>query len=319
MYTTFHKELINKRIEISFNNGKLQYKGPETNIDDNLISSLKKYKQDLIKDYWPKDCFHIMPLSTEGNKTPLILLHMGDFADVLKQMKNERPVYGMYYLGSEGENYQYKTVEELVDLYMKQLLKIVPKGPYYLGGLSFGGIIAYEMATRLIKMDHEVPLLIIADAGLYRKSEKNKYDTLSKEIYYTGRKTLSLIYRNSLFYYKTLKRKLYPASFYKLDIQKRSPYFIYRNIAICRKYKPTTLYAGETLLFISKQNTKATKYMNWDNVCKNISVVPFNGSHRAMYEDKNISNLIKTNIQNRIKKIETTEDVINEAIIELAK
>jgi aspartate racemase len=39
-----------------------------------------------------------------------------------------------------------------------------PEGPYILCGYSFGGIIAYEMAARLQRQGHEVPLLILLDS-----------------------------------------------------------------------------------------------------------------------------------------------------------
>ena len=36
-------------------------------------------------------------------------------------------------------------------------------GPFYLGGHSFGAMIAYEMALQLVKQGHEVGLLAIID------------------------------------------------------------------------------------------------------------------------------------------------------------
>ncbi len=307
MYQEFHKELRSKNIEINFKNGKLIYSGPEENIDEEIIGKLRKFKENLIKDYWPNDCYHIMPLNTQGNKTPLVLLHMGDFSDVAKNIDTERPIYGMYYLGSEGEKIKYKTVKEYTDEYLKQLLKIIPEGPYYLGGLSFGGIIAYEMAIRLIEMGHEVPLLIIGDAAIINYIEKEKYEKNSLKLYYSVRNSLSRLYHTSLYYYKTLKIQLFPSLYYNLDIQKRSNYIVVRYFHISKKHKPKTKFKGQTLLFKAMKSNTKSEYMGWDKICENITVLPINGTHREMFEDKTIANLLKANIQEWIEKIEVNK------------
>jgi len=46
-----------------------------------------------------------------------------------------------------------------------------PEGPYYLGGASFGGLVAFEMAQQLHAMGHQVGLLALLDTpgpGAYR-------------------------------------------------------------------------------------------------------------------------------------------------------
>ncbi len=308
MYTEFCKKLRDKRIEITFDKGKLQYCGPEESIDEEIIINLRRYKQNLIKDYWPSDCYHIMPINTEGNKIPLILIHVGDFADVVTKFEFDRPVYGLYLLGSQGEKNNYKTVEEYAEVYLKQLLKIVPKGPFYLGGFSFGGVVAYEMAVRLIKMGHEVPALIIGDANLNSKKKKKIiYQQVSKKIYYTTKNILTSVYSNVGIFYKTIKKSLFPSLYYNSNIQERARYMVSRFILMIKRYKPTITYEGQTILYKSIYNKFAMPYLNWDKVCKNISLEFFEGTHNDMFQDKNVSNFIKVNIQNLIKKLESKE------------
>ena len=38
-----------------------------------------------------------------------------------------------------------------------------PIGPFYLGGHSYGAMVAYEMALQLVKQGHEIGLLAIID------------------------------------------------------------------------------------------------------------------------------------------------------------
>ena len=41
------------------------------------------------------------------------------------------------------------SIEELASIYVKELRAFSPEGPYILGGLSFGGLVAFEMAQQL--------------------------------------------------------------------------------------------------------------------------------------------------------------------------
>ncbi len=314
MYSDFHKELKNKDIEISFNGGKLKYSGPAENINEELISKLKKYKQNLIKDYWPKDCFHIMPINTEGNKTPLVLLHIGDFTDAAKSIDKDRPIYGMYHIGSEGETIKYRTVEDFADEYIRQLLKIIPDGPLYLGGMSMGGIIAYEMATRLIKMGREVSMLIIGDAALPNFLGNEKYNWITKgkvfqeklkwitkiKVIHITYNVIRRVYNYIKYFCSTLKIKLSPSVYYKMNFWERTQYQIFRYEIIAKKYKPKTLFKNKVLLIKAKENELTSQFFGWKNVCKDISLFSFDGDHMAMFYNSKISNLIKIKIQDWI-------------------
>ncbi len=47
---------------------------------------------------------------------------------------------------------------------VKKILQIQPDGPYVIGGMCLGGILAYEIASQLRAAGHEVSLLIMVDA-----------------------------------------------------------------------------------------------------------------------------------------------------------
>jgi pimeloyl-ACP methyl ester carboxylesterase len=47
--------------------------------------------------------------------------------------------------------------------YLRVLRKVQPSGPYFLGGYSMGGIVAYEMARRLLAEGDKVGLLALLD------------------------------------------------------------------------------------------------------------------------------------------------------------
>ena len=60
-----------------------------------------------------------------------------------------------------------RTVHQLARHYLEQIKRVCPQGPYYLGGLCIGGVIAYEM-TRILESRGEEPrLLLFVDSALF--------------------------------------------------------------------------------------------------------------------------------------------------------
>ncbi len=49
----------------------------------------------------------------------------------------------------DGARPYLETIEEMASLYVKEIRRMQPHGPYYLGGYCMGGTVAYEMAQLL--------------------------------------------------------------------------------------------------------------------------------------------------------------------------
>lgn len=58
------------------------------------------------------------------------------------------------------------SIETLADAYVDLIRAQQPHGPYFIGGYSIGGVLAYEVAQRLIAMDQEVGLLVMLDCAM---------------------------------------------------------------------------------------------------------------------------------------------------------
>ena len=57
------------------------------------------------------------------------------------------------------------SIEGMATCYLKQVRRHQPRGPYLLGGLCAGGLVAYEMAVQLERAGEQVELVAILDAG----------------------------------------------------------------------------------------------------------------------------------------------------------
>ncbi|MEP6769656.1 MAG: amino acid adenylation domain-containing protein, partial [Acidobacteriota bacterium] len=57
----------------------------------------------------------------------------------------DQPFYGLQSQGLDGARAPYESVEEMAAHYVREIREAQPEGPYYLGGYSFGGKVAFEM------------------------------------------------------------------------------------------------------------------------------------------------------------------------------
>ncbi len=53
------------------------------------------------------------------------------------------------------------TVEDMASLYLREVRAIQPQGPYLLGGYCFGGLVAFEMAHRLMTAGEKIACLAL--------------------------------------------------------------------------------------------------------------------------------------------------------------
>lgn len=104
----------------------------------------------------------VVVLQPQGIKTPLWLVHPG-VGEVLVFVSLahhivDRPVYAFRAKGfnSEYGETPFKSLEEVFETYHAAIKKRQPQGPYAVGGYSFGGMVAFEIAKRLESNGDEV-------------------------------------------------------------------------------------------------------------------------------------------------------------------
>ncbi|HEV2851938.1 MAG TPA: condensation domain-containing protein, partial [Thermoanaerobaculia bacterium] len=76
-----------------------------------------------------------------------------------------QPFYGLQARGLEDEGEPFVTIEEMAAHYLTEIRAVQPSGPYRIGGWSFGGLAAFELARQLREVGEEVELLAILDTG----------------------------------------------------------------------------------------------------------------------------------------------------------
>jgi thioesterase domain-containing protein len=85
------------------------------------------------------------------------------FKDLARHMAPDQPFYGIQPQGMDGEMPILRSVEEMASCYITEMRKVHAEGPYYIGGYSFGGLVAFEMARQLQAEGQEVAFLGLLD------------------------------------------------------------------------------------------------------------------------------------------------------------
>lgn len=290
MFNEFIRELNQKSIKLVFSEGKLKYEGPKDNITPELVEKLKKYKENLIKYHWPPECTNMMPINPLGSKIPFVLIYFEVMNYPLSDcFGKDQPFYGFLHYGSKGEKIKYKSVESFAADYIIQLQKILPKGPYFLGGFSFGGVLAFEMALQLKKAGYEVPFLALLDTKTAAAFEPLIWQNDIFKIIKSN--ILGPIRRKIIQLVKLLACNIFLFKNKTVPVPLRNFYILNKYKELTLKYKPGK-FDGEVLLFRSDMADPAFKYNGWKSYIEKINLVTFKGAHMTIARDKQYAEVI---------------------------
>jgi amino acid adenylation domain-containing protein len=112
----------------------------------------------------------IVAIQPKGSRPPFFCVHTGS-GEVLcyepwaRHLSEDQPFYGVQDHFAYREGDPEISIEEMAAIYVEALRATQPDGPYLLGGWSFGGLVAFEMARQLKEQGQDVPLLVLVDAG----------------------------------------------------------------------------------------------------------------------------------------------------------
>jgi thioesterase domain-containing protein/acyl carrier protein len=110
----------------------------------------------------------LVPLQPLGTSPPFFCVHgvggtVLGLTDLARCFAPRQPFYGISTMSSDGNPEQFPRMEDLAADCLQAVQAAQPQGPYYLGGYSFGGSVALEMAQQLHARGERVALLAMLD------------------------------------------------------------------------------------------------------------------------------------------------------------
>ncbi|MBZ5596304.1 MAG: SDR family NAD(P)-dependent oxidoreductase [Acidobacteriia bacterium] len=121
----------------------------------------------------PKPWSSLVPIQPQGSRPPIYFVggwggNVLTFETIARYMGQDQPVYGLQPQGLDGKQPFLTRMEDIGSSYLPAIRSVQPHGPYYLGGYSFGGLVAFEVAQQLQAQGEEVALVAFIDTIEWR-------------------------------------------------------------------------------------------------------------------------------------------------------
>jgi len=91
--------------------------------------------------------------------------HVFNYLPLVHTLSTAHEVYGVQSQLLNNDQQPMNTMEEMGAHYSQEIRKLQPHGPYWIGGASFGGSLAYEIAQQLTAAGEEIGLLFLIDTA----------------------------------------------------------------------------------------------------------------------------------------------------------
>ncbi len=193
---SFIKHLDDLGIEIIPDGDTLRCNAPKNVMTESIAEEIKDRKESLLRFFQAGvigNKVSIVKLASGSKAPPLFCCHgVNLYAELAAHLEGVQDVYGMF-IPSEEENLlqvsqdeaiqvKFLSVAEQAAQYVEAIRKAVPNGPYCLTGLSYGGIIAYEVAIQLVAAQETVHELLLIDSVLPRAVKTDRVGRLKVQL-----------------------------------------------------------------------------------------------------------------------------------------
>jgi thioesterase domain-containing protein len=233
----------------------------------------------------------LVVLQPVGSKPSFFFVHgLGGtvmrFRELARHMAPDQPFVSFQAQGMDRNLPVLDNVADMAALYLENMRKAQPEGPYYLGGYSFGGLVALEMARRLHQEREEVALLALVDTyfvGQSNSSLMSRFLSLSRD------QKLAYLRKRVVRYGRGIKRRIDAVSL-------PAPVKAVRNACAIaeQRYQPSP-YPGRVVLF--RASDKALRgledgHQSWQRYAEGgFEVHEIEGDHGNVLNEPNVRQL----------------------------
>ncbi len=113
----------------------------------------------------------LVPIQPLGSKPPVFCISgVGGgvfvFRILARHLGTDQPIYGLQPPEPDGKQPALLTIPDIAKHYISEMRALQANGPYLLAGFSFGGMVAFEMASQLRAQGQSIGLLLMLDSEL---------------------------------------------------------------------------------------------------------------------------------------------------------
>jgi len=153
----------------------------------------------------------LVPIQPQGTKLPFFCVHgvggnVVGFRDLARHLGDDQPFYAIQPQGLDGKRECLTRIPQMAERYIREIRRVQPEGPYRIGGYSFGGLVAYEMAQMLEAQGIEVSLLGLFDT--YPGKMQSRVSALKNLAGLPLKEQISFLWKKGTFVLMTLQKRL---------------------------------------------------------------------------------------------------------------
>jgi amino acid adenylation domain-containing protein len=239
--------------------------------------TIQQMAASLRRDGWSHHWSSLVPIQASGSRPPFFCVHgvggnVLGFRELAARMAPDYPFYGLQSYGLDGTNPCHGRVEDMAAHYLREIRVVQASGPYHIGGFSFGGLVAYEMARQLREQGQEAGLVVLFDT--YPGNVANgSASSLAKNMMGSP---LDLLQRLPRAVWKRLRRNFRAWGVPELLVRVRDSNKSAADHYVLRPYpeKVTLIRAREKSLRISDDPHAA-----WNNLAGHLEIQEIPGDH----------------------------------------
>ncbi len=246
----------------------------------------------------------LVPVQTAGSKPIFFFVHgLGGtvmrFHELAKHMVPDQPFYCFQAQGMDGKLPCLNQVEEMAELYLEHMRATQARGPYFLGGYSFGGLVALEMARRLQADGEEIGLLSLVDT--YLPGLRESQSLLGRFLSLSSEQKWAYIRKRAVRYGRGIKRRI--AALY-LPPAIRA---VREGCAVAEhRYQPK-VYNGHIAIF--RASEKALRGLDdpqggWQKYAAGVEIHEVDGDHGNILNEPQVR-LLAAQIRARLEKAQS--------------
>lgn len=223
------------------------------------------------------------------------------YREIAQSLDANIPVYVLQSLGLDGIQTPLERVEDMAELYLQEMRRIQPCGPYYVMGYSFGGFIAFEIAQQLHAVGETVAFLGMLDAptpdldrrkmgfwdyalthfiNLWHEKPKRKLHYILNRLKWVQLR-------------KNVNKREYVDKLKSENPKIRMYNVLEPNYRAADRYV-TQPYTGHVTVFRAKtQTSRGARYpsLGWDTYAKTVETYTVPGDHYSMIKEPNAHTL----------------------------
>ena len=108
----------------------------------------------------------LVSIQPRGERSPFFCVHpVGGtvlcYRPLAARLGEERPFLALEAIGVDGDRAPLRSIGSMAEEYLRAVRERQPRGPYLIGGWSFGGIVAFEMAHQLRRAGEDVQTILL--------------------------------------------------------------------------------------------------------------------------------------------------------------